>query len=248
MSSTFTVQCQKCKERFPVQVPEPEVRSFAKPIGNIKVYRITSDEIKVYLTRKAKFFNPNIKIELITKYCEKKNSEPHRGHASLRIAFSDDVLLKKGDAGWYERIGENETNMSFIEDVIVGFLEKYKYDRRALDDILSDYKKLEELENKFGINEAFVEDVKLYCTPRRIVTSNNDSWIFFSASAEKVIQDMLEDPDTDEVQGIIDINGRVYQINKDTVEFIVYVHPAGTKTNENPLVRQLLLGKQNKKK
>ena len=244
----FIVQCQNCKEEFPVTAPFPIVRSLIEPIGEIKVYRITSEEIKHFLIQKAKFFKPASRLELVVTYCEKKNSDPHRGHASLRIAFSDDVIEKKAGAGWFDRMGEGEGNIRFIKDVFAGFIQKYQYDRKSLDDILSDYKKLEALENKLGITEQFIEDVKLYCTPRRITTATKESWIFFSARAEKVIEDMLENPETDSVRGRVDIDGRVFPINKDVVEFIVYVHPNETKSSENPLVRQLLLGKGKKNK
>ena len=243
----LAVECPKCQEEFTVEVPYPKVRSLIKPIGEIQVYRITSEEIKQFLIQKANYFvKAGVKLELAVKYCEKKKSDPHSGHAALTIAFSDSVLSKRPNAGWFDKMGESDSNMRFVPDIFAGFIRKYEYNRKDLEEILSDYKKLEFLENKYGMTEAFIQDIKMYSTPRLIPTTNKESWIFFSARPEKVIEDMLEDPDTDKVNGGIDISGRVYQINKDVVEYIVYVHPQEMKSSENPLVRQLLQGKGKK--
>lgn len=243
----LTVDCPSCNQELNVKVPFPRVRSLISPVGNILAYRITSDEIKQFITKKAKFFKEGVKVEVITKYCEKKNSDPHRGYASLRIGFSDDVIEKKGKAGWYEKVGESTGNVRFIEDIFVGIIQKYQYSKKDLEQILGNYKNLEKVENQLGMSEAFIEDIKMYTTPRRVPTNNNESWIIFSARAEKVIEDMLEDPDTDRVSGKIEIHD-VYPINKDTVEFIIYVHPTEMKSQENPYVRRIMLGDVKDKK
>lgn len=249
--ATLQTVCPSCQEELTLGVPmqdlHPRVRSLVKPVGNILVYRISSDEIRQFIMRKAKFYKEEAKVEVIVKYCEKKNSDPHRAYASLRIGFSDDVIEKRNNAGWYEKVGENNGNVRFIEDIFVGMIQKYQYDRKELDNILGNYKNLEKVENKLGMTEAFVEDIKMYTTPRRVPTSNNESWIIFSARAEKVIEDMLENPDTDKVAGKIEIHD-VYPINKDVVEFIVYVHPAEMKSQENPYVRRIMMGDTKVKK
>ena len=243
----LSVACPNCKGEFNVEVPFPQVRSLIKPVGVIPVYRISSDEIKQFITKKAKFYKPETKVEVITKYCEKKNSDPHRGYASLRIGFSDDVIEQKANAGWFEKLGEASSNVRFIEDIFIGMIQKYQYIKKDLEDILSNYKNLEQVENQLGMTEAFIEDIKMYTTPRRVPTNNKESWIIFSARAEKVIEDMLEDPDTDTVSGKIEIHD-VYPINKDVVEFIVYVHPAEMKSQENPYVRSIMIGNSKGKK
>ncbi len=237
----LTVACPNCSQELNVEVPFPRVRSLISPVGNILAYRISSEEIKQYITKKAKFFKEETKVEVITKYCEKKNSDPHRAYASLRIGFSDDVIEKKGNAGWYEKVGASDANVRFIQDIFVGMIQKYQYSKKDLEQILGNYKNLEKVENQLGMTESFIEDIKMYTTPRRVTTNNKESWIIFSARAEKVIEDMLEDPDTDRVSGKIEIHD-VYPINKDTVEFIIYVHPAEMKSQENPYVRRIMLG------
>lgn len=250
MSEVNTI-CPNCKEELAIEVPFqdliPKVRSLIKPVGNILVYRISSDEIKQFIIRKARYFKEDAKVEVIPRYCEKKNSDPHRGYASLRIGFSDDVIEKKGDAGWYEKVGQNTGNIRFIEDIFVGMIQKYQYSKKDLENVLGNYKNLEKVENRLGMTESFIEDIKMYSTPRRIPTNNNESWIIFSARAEEVIKDMLEDPDTDMVSGNVEIHD-VYPINRDVVEFIVYVHPMEMKSQENPHVRRIMLGDVKDKK
>ena len=63
----------------------------------------------------------------------------------------------------------------------------------------------------------------------------------FAARAEKIIEDMLEDPETDKVDGSIEIHD-VHPISKDNIEFIVYVHPKEMKASENPYIRKILSG------
>lgn len=256
---TFQVECPSCHDQFPVLIPGgsttassiPVVRSKVKPLGQIHVYRITSEEIKQFLLQKARYYNPDIKIELGVKYCEKKNSEPHRAYAALTIAFSDDIIDRKADMGWYEKMGESETNVRIVnteEQPIYGeFIKQYQYNRKELDDLLDDYRQLEKLEDKTGVTESFLEDIRMYTSPRRIATTAKESWIFFSARPEKIIEDMLQDPKTDKVIGRIHIP-EVFQINKDVVQFVVYVHPGEMATSENPLVRQLLTGQKEVKK
>jgi len=241
-----TVHCPSCKKEIPAGMLFPPNRSKVAPIGNIYVYQITTEEMKSFLVQKARFFKPETKIELVVKYTENKRVDPPKGYASLTVAFSDDVLDKKGDSGWFDRIGENEINPRFIEDIFVGFIRKYQYDGKALDDILNDYRKLEEVEKKIGLTESFIEDIKLYTTPRRISTKNNESWIFFSVRPEKIIEDMLEDPATDAVPGKVEIVS-IHPINKGTVEYIVFVHPNEIKSDENPHVRQIMMGGKKKK-
>jgi hypothetical protein len=253
------VDCPTCGTKLPLAIQPgapvitgsiPVVRSKIKPLGNIHVYRITSEEIKVFLINKAKYFKPEAKIELGVKYCERKGSKDERDHrsfAALTIAFSDDVIDKKADSGWFDKIGESETNVRLLDDIFVEFIKRYQYDRKILDNYLNDYKELEKLEDALGVTESFLEDIRMYTTPRRIATTAKESWIFFAVRPEKVIEDMLQDPHTDKVAGRIHIP-EIHQINKDIVEYVVYVHPGEMHASENPLVRQLLTGKKDIKK
>ena len=63
----------------------------------------------------------------------------------------------------------------------------------------------------------------------------------FSARAEKIIEDMLENPDTDKVEGSIEIHD-VHPLTKENIEFVVYVHPKEMRASENPYIRKILSG------
>lgn len=251
----FSANCPKCGNEIilSADVPDvayPEVRSNINPIGNIMVYRISSEQIKDFLIQKARQYVPDVRMTIVPRYCEKKrknNNDPHRSYASLRIAFSENVIEKKQDLGWYGSIGENANNVTLHEGIMKGLINKYRYNRKTIEGWLKDYKILEELEEAFGMTEAYINDLRMYSIPQRIKTDNNESWIIFAAAAEDVIADMLTDKNSGKIPGRIQIQD-VYPISKDIVEFVIYVHPAQMKLRENPHVRQILLGEEKPKK
>ena len=245
--TNIEMKCPNCKKDLNVELSEemmyPDVRSRIKPTAIIREYRINSNEIAEFISKKAKFFRDDIRTEVAVRYCEKKKNEQKRSYASFRIAFSEEVTEHKTDNGWFEKIGENESNVRIINDVFVGMIEKYRFDKKYLDDVLSNYKAMEKLENRLGMSEAYLNDVRHFAIPRRVPIDDGSksAWIIFSARAEKIIEDMLENPDTNKVDGRIIIKD-VIQQSKDIVEFVVHVHPNEITMNENPYVREILLG------
>lgn len=226
------------------------VRSKLKPIGSVDVYRFTSDDIKQFIIQKARQYVPNVNIEVVPRYCEKKRrskAEPHKSYASLRIAFSTHVLEKKGDYGFFEKIAESAGNVRVVNDIFYNIINLYKYDRNQLSKWTKDYKSLEYLEEEFGMTEAYINDLKEYSIPQRITDANNKQWIIFSAAAENVIKDMLTEVKTNSLPGKMQIVD-IYPISKDIVEFLVYMHPKTMDLKENSHVRQILTGEEKPKK
>lgn len=252
---TFEAVCPKCGEGIVMDcdVPNtniPKVRSNLNPIGNIMVYRISSEQIKDFIIQKARQYVPDVRMTIVPRYCEKKrknNNEPHRSYASLRIAFSENVIEKKQDLGWYGSIGDNGSNVKLHEGIMKNLINKYQYNRKEIEAWLKNYKTLEELEEGLGMTEAYINDLRMYSVPQRIKANDKENWIIFAAAAENVITDMLTDPETNTIPGRIQIKD-VYPISKDIVEFIIYIHPAQMKLRENPHVRQILLGEEKPKK
>ena len=249
-------KCPHCNEAAEVSIDvkdedmAPDVRSKIRPAGSILAYRISSDDIKAFITEKAKTMIPDVKVEVVPVYCERrrrKDSDPHRSYASLRIAFSDNVLEHKDDAGWFGKIGETSDNLRFVSSLFQAIIKRYKFNAEAINGWLESYKVLEELEDAFGMTEKYINELKAYATPQRVMTTANEPWVIFAAAAEKVIEDMLSDPDTDKPIGRIQIQD-VYMVSKDVVEFVVYVHPADMNLKENPHVRQILLGEEKAKR
>lgn len=250
------VNCPECNHEFMIQADltgkdlAPTVRSKINPIGDILVYKITSEDIKNFIVQKSKKYVPDAKVEVVPRYCEKKrrrDSEPHKSYASLRIAFSDNVVEQNEDAGWFGKIGENNGNVRIVPSLFQEIISRYQYNRKELDAWMKDYKTLEELEENLGMTEAYLNDIKMYATPQRILTVTKEPWIIFSAAAENVISDMLTDPTDNKPIGRIQIQD-VYPISKDIVEFLIYIHPEEMKLKENPHVRQILLGEEKAKK
>lgn len=250
--------CPHCtKDIFlPVPMPDkavdlaPVVKSKITPVSSIFVYKITSEEIKQFILQMAREFVPDVDVKVAPRYCEKKRrkeSDPRHSYASLRIAFSDNVVEKNADLGWYGKIGENTGNVRVVQSLMKGLIKKYQYDRKVIETWLKDYKLLEELEDGLGMTEAYIEDLRFYSSPRRIQSNTDESWIIFAAAAENVIQDMLTESGTDKVPGRIQIQD-VVPISKEIVEFTVYLNPDEVKLRENPYLRQILLGEEKPKK
>jgi hypothetical protein len=227
----------------------PNVRSRLQPIGSIQVYKITSDQIKNFIVAKAKKYSPTARVDVIPRYTERKarKNEPHRSYASLRIAFSEDVVEKTEDLGIYGKIGDSADNVRFQKSIFQNLIKMYSYNPKDIDEWLHSYKNMEDLEEALGITENFINDIRQYATPQFVTTSDKEKWIIFSAAAENVIRDMLTDENTGNLPGRIQIQD-VYQVSKDIVEFIVYLHPQQMKLKENPHVRQILLGEEKSKK
>jgi len=247
-------QCPKCGEELALKANVPDVmpaqvRSGMQPIGSIQVYKITSEMMKEFIIAKAKKYCPAVKMEIVPRYTERKPrpNEPHRAYASLRIAFSEEAMEKKEDYGFYDQIGESNLTPHLQPSIFQNLIRMYGYNPKDINEWLHSYKNMEKLEEALGITEAYIDDLKKYATPRLVKSNDDHKWIIFSAAAENVIADMLTDVTTNEVAGRIQIQD-VYQISKDIVEFIVYLHPATMKIKENPHVRQILLGEEKPKK
>lgn len=249
-------QCPHCGEDVVIganvdpSMLMPAVRGRLQPIGNIAVYKVTSEDMKAFITQKAKKYCSEVKIEVVPRYCEKKRrreTEPHRSYASLRIAFSEHILEKKDELGWYGKIGESSDNMRIQQSMFQNLIQLYRYNPKDIDAWVKSYKNLEELEEGLGMTESYINDLRMYSRPQRVKTTGTDSWIIFAAAAENVLRDMLTDPKTGRVPGRIQIQD-VYPISKDNVEFVVYLHPAEMNLRENPHVRQILMGEEKPKK
>lgn len=244
--------CPKCnsnlevKTEFPSTPLElaPDVRGAKDPDGCIWKYRITSDDLKRFIVEKAKSFVPDVEVEVIPRYCEKKKRkdyEPHRSYASLRVAFSDKAIPVDGDFGWYGEIGENPDDCRVISTLFQGIIKRYAYNPKQIQEWLKSYKIMETLEDSLGMSETYINDLKMYVVPKRIRTTDDKSFIIFAAAAEHVLADYLTDITTNKLPGKMKIVD-VYPISQGTVEWLVELDPTEYTVKENPYVRQLLMG------
>lgn len=254
MEVNVNAKCPHCQKDLvvtagldPVQLA-PKVRGNIHPVSSVMIYKITSADIKSFLIDKARKYVPGVKMEVVPRYCERKkqrSNEPHGSYASLRIAFSDSVIEKNGDLGWYAKIGEGD-GIRVVKSLFDGFIRKFQYNRKDIDEWMKNYKNLEELEDSLGITEAYLNDLRTFATPKAIKAVNGDTWVAFAAAPENVIKDMLTIDGENVPAGRICIQD-VTQISKDTVEFLVYVYPEDF-TRENTNVRKILLGEEKAKK
>jgi hypothetical protein len=214
-------------------------RANIQPNGQIDVYKITSDQMKIFIAAKAAAMQPGTKVEMSVDYWEKKKSVPRRSYAMLKVAMSDDVIEKKEDNSWIIRMVDSESDIKFVKKIWDFIVRQYSYDKKELESMLNDYRKLDQLEESFGLTEDQIKQMMYYSVPRRIKTGTKDSWIVFAARPDAVIKNMLTDPTTNKVNGRMEIVD-IVPITKDTVEYTVYVHVNEVESSENPEVRKLL--------
>lgn len=245
-------ECPTCKKKAvvkadvdPIQLAHKVRHEGLVPEGNIFVYRITSEDIKEFIIDKCRKMIADVNIDLVPLYCEKKrrrSDEPHRSYAALTIAFSHHILKNFDKDGWFGRVGEGDTDLDILNSVLKGVINRYKYDRKSLNKWIHSYKNLEELEEKLGINEKFLAELRMYITPRKVpVAGGKDCWVLFNAASEHVIYDMLSDPNTNAPRGRIEIQD-IVEVSKGVVEFLIYLHPYEMQLKENPEVRKILMG------
>jgi hypothetical protein len=250
--------CPSCKEHILVSsnIPDtptigrreiPELRSMIKPKYEIFTYELSSEAIKSWIIQKARAYVPDVTVEVAPRYIEKKRKkyDRHRSYASFRIAFSEHIIEKNDTNGWYGKIGIDNSSVVITKSILCNLIRQYSFNIKDIDNWLSSYKALEEVEETFGMTEAYLRDLKEYAIPRRIVTNNNESWVIFSASAESIIADMMTDIHTNEIPGEIKIDD-VIPISKDVVNYIIHLLPKKMDSKENPDVRKIIMGEEKK--
>jgi hypothetical protein len=243
----YTAVCPSCGNKFNIAPADPETRAMLTPIEVIRSYRITTDEIQEFLRQKMGVYKKadnkldEAKLLLIPMYTEQtKKNRPHQAYCASLISFSEHVLDRKNNT-FFSRIGESSDSPRFIESIYNEFIKRYQLDIKDLDIRLSNYKKMEELEERFGMKEEFLQQLQYYARPRRTDYNRKtqSEWIVFAANTKKIIEDMLSNSN-DEVDGVIEIY-KIQKISDKNVEFIVYVHRGDTKLAENPLARELIM-------
>lgn len=258
MSQEITVKsnCPHCGKSIttaydlPENMAPPSVRSKLDPVGTMHVYRISSEQIKEYLTEKVREIVPSTKLDLAPRYTEKKRrskSDQVHSYASLNIALSDDVIQNGSDNSWFGSIGQDSSSVRVMDDMYKNIIKKYRFDPKDVREWLKDYKIMEDLEENFGMDESFIQELKKFSNPQRVATVDKKSWVVFAAAPEYIIGDMLTDPSTGKIPGRMRIN-RTYLISKTMVEYIVYLDPTDMDLQEDPRVRQILMGEEKLKK
>lgn len=272
----FTVPCQQCgsdvliRQELDPKMLAPTVRSELKPVDAIFEYKVTSEDVKRFIIDKAREYVPNVKMEVVPRYTERKRRderEPHRSYASFFIGFSSEVIKNNQDYGWYGKIGESFENVMVIDKLWKDFIKRYQYNQDMINEWLKSYKKMEKLEEGLGITEQFLAELKQYRRPLGIRTNNREVWVFFMAAPEMILSDMFMKPEY-----VLDENGEykldektkkpiivyrksagrieikdIISISKDVIEYKIHLHPEEIVTKVNPHVLQILSGEDKKK-
>ena len=209
-----------------------------KPKAIIKVFTISSEMIKTFIQTKAKFYVPDVATSVSIFCSSSKRGNEKKRYASARISFSDAVTTARNeDKTWFDDLG-NSSNVHFVDNIYTSIVRRYMYDKNELNNIKKNYKKMSHFEDDLGISEEYIDNIKMYATPKRIETNSRNSIIVFSARIEPIIEDILSDPETGKLDGTIEIV-EVYE-NRDVVYFNVYVHPPKHRNEINPYVKELV--------
>ena len=255
----FSVECPHCKKDFVSELEvDPNTVDMSpniacpglKPIGNICVYRISSDIIAKYLLDKTRKMVPNAKLEVVPRYIEKKRRrahEPRRSYAALLIGMSDDVVEDAGDNSWVASIGRDTTNVRIIKEMFNAIVGRFRFDPKKVASWMKDYEVKEHLEEQFGITDDYIGELKKYSVPQRFTGGDKKGWIMFAAAPEKIIQDMLTDPDTGRVPGKLSIVDTI-PVSSGVVEYVVYLNPKDLDLSEKDNVRKIMEGELKGKK
>ena len=246
--STIRVQntCPNCSTVFKADIPvnpkdvmRPNVRCGLLPDSYAAIYRITTEHIGQFIAEKAQSLCPDVKTTLVARYCDNKRSVG--GYAYLKIAFSEKVIQKGEDHGWYGYVGRTDENTKMIPSLFGQVVKKYQYDPKDVEGWLASYKTMENLEGKLGISEDDLKDIAKFCTPRVINGNDGSKWISVAAAPEKVIADMLTPiGENESKRGRIEIR-EVRQISEGVIEYQVFLYPEEITRVVDPRVKEILM-------
>lgn len=223
-------------------------RAQIEPSNHIKEYRITSDLMAQFVTAKAVWACPETQVCCVPRYFEVKDSgndgEPKKSFAYMMIALSANILEKQANHAWLSGlIGSSLDGSRIVENVWNLIVKRYKYDSNGLKAYWKSPKMMERINDVYGLTDSDFETLIKSSTPYTTSSkSGNVEWIMFAARADKIIENMLEDPDTNKVPGSLHIVQTV-PITKDNVEFICHLYEGEKRVVYNTEIRELLVGK-----
>ena len=213
----------------------PYTRANLTPVSNILYYKITSTQMEEFVKQKAEYYNSGTSVVFHVQYLEKKVSRINCAQkaASVVLGFNENIIQKKTEEDIFRGMFITNENVKYVDSIFVNMIKKYQYDKYHLENIINNYKLMENIENRLGINQSFLKRICTFATPR-VVEDNNGGVerriILFAANPEKIIKDMLSDPETGEPIGAIEIRS-IDRVSDNLYNWVVYVHPIEAKRN-----------------
>lgn len=204
-----------------------ENRINKKPDGIIEEYRITTDDIRGFISTKCAHFKDGVSAILSTTLWDRsrKNSLNSNKKYVLTMLALSDLALEQGNSetpAFVKDIFLNNTSIKFIDKIWVPIIKKYSYDRKELMDIRKSDKMLDKLEDTLGITEDQLKELIKLSRPH-IQEINGDKWVILAIRPEAVIYDMLSSPQSQKIDGRMVISN-IIPITKDRVEFVVHIY------------------------
>lgn len=215
-------------------------RAKLEPSNTIQVYRITSDMIKQFLTAKVSWACPQATVDCVPVYTEVKKSSPRRSFAYINIALSDTVIEKSSDNAWLSGLIGNSENVRFLPKVWTYIIDKYKYDPEYLKQKKKNPDFMDKVNDNLGMSDLDYETLIKMATPHTTESkATNRRFIVFAARADKIIENMLEDPATDRLNGSVKVVETI-PITKDNVEFVCHLSDGEKSITYNSEIRDIL--------
>nr|DAW78267.1 MAG TPA: zinc-ribbon domain protein [Caudoviricetes sp.] len=234
-----TVKCPGCGEEFGIQVdytPDaPEVRARISPTATIHEYKLNTKQIVTYLQKKAQAYRPDANALVIPAFFKSKTNT----YSYLHLLFNDMEKSGKADDFYtsFESIGSDVVNMS--KDPLYKMIQKYMLKPDEWRSVLSSYKK-SVVADRFGMSEDEIRSMLAFALPRRFKTKTETSnRIMVNIETIKVIKDMLEDPNSGKINGVVRIDSTTH-LHGDDAEFVVRVYPENNEMIDDPLIRKML--------
>ena len=239
MEQMSTVKCPNCDEEFGVQVEyendAPSVRARIAPSAIIYEYKLNTKQIVTYLQKKAQAYRADANLLVIPSFFKSKTNT----YSYLHLLFNDADGNRKADDFYtsFESIGTDTVNMS--KDPLYKMIQKYMLKVEEWRSVLGSYKK-SVIADRFGMSEDEIRSMLSFAVPRRFRTkSETSNRIMVNVETIKVIKDMLEDPNTGKINGIVRIDNTTH-LHGDDAEFVVRIYPETNEIIDDPLIRKML--------
>lgn len=235
-------KCPNCHKKFTSWIKRnpilmaPDLQALdLYPADTIFVYQVSSIQIQNFLYEKAKRYVPNNEMRtllvepLFTKKRSGKNPGPGHAYAALQVAMSDESIeddLNK--YGVYGRIGLDDNHVKLRHGIFNNFIQKYGYDRKGIEQDLKNYKQLERYEDQYGIDEKYLQTLKMFATPRQQKAADDHTYVIFAANPIKIFNDMFitasDKHNAGRIMKLVDV---AQMDGGSTVMYTIHLHMSG---------------------
>ena len=200
-----------------------------KPDSIIYEYRITTDEMREFVSAKANHLKTNLKAIIAIDIWKRRG----KVYPSMKMSLSEEALkVSSSEYSFYHKIAIDKNENNFVDPVTLGLIEKYGFNEKAIRNLLDNSKELDRIEDDFGVNETNINAIREIIKPKAITYNGriDETWYVMAVRPEAIILDMLSEKGTDMVLGDFVISEYI-PISKENVEAVVHVKVGNKRKN-----------------